>query len=242
MHFPDGAAVGKRILLIEPDASLNTASDVRWMTIVGVVGNLRQRMLPSGEFDPVVYTSYATDPPLTMQVLARASAGPAAAAAFVDTELRALDPDVPLLPVSTVDEALARRLWPQRLFGSMFAIFASIAMLLATCGLYAITSYAVSRRTREIGVRVALGADSRKVWWAVAGTTLRQLGIGVVLGTAGAAAIATVLPAFLVGTGSGNFVVLAGVVVVLVGAGIAASTVPARRAMRLDPTVALQTE
>jgi putative ABC transport system permease protein len=91
-------------------------------------------------------------------------------------------------------------------------------------------------------VRVALGADSRKVWWAVAGTTLRQLGIGVVLGTAGAAAIATVLPAFLVGTGSGNFVVLAGVVVVLVGAGIAASTVPARRAMRLDPTVALQTE
>ena len=79
-----------------------------------------------------------------MQVLARASAGPTAAAAFVDAELRALDPDVPLLPVSTVDEALARRLWPQRLFGSMFAIFASIAMLLATCGLYAVTSYAVS--------------------------------------------------------------------------------------------------
>ena len=242
MHFPDGAAVGKRILLIEPNASLNTARDVRWMTIVGVVGNVRQRLLPSGEFDPVVYTSYATDPPQTMQVLARASAGPTAAAAFVDAELRALDPDVPLLPVSTVDEALARRLWPQRLFGSMFAIFASIAMLLATCGLYAVTSYAVSRRTREIGVRVALGADSRKVWWAVTGTTLRQLSIGVVIGTAGAAAIAAVLPAFLVGSGGGNCLVLAGVVTLLVAAGITASTVPARRAMRLDPTAALQSE
>jgi putative ABC transport system permease protein len=242
MHFPDGAAVGKRILLIEPNASLNTARDVRWMTIVGVVGNVRQRMLPSGEFDPVVYTSYAADPPQTMQVLARASSGSMAAAAFVGAELRALDPDVPLLPVTTVDEALARRHWPQRMFGFMFSIFASIAMLLATCGLYAVTSYAVSRRTREIGVRVALGADARSIWWAVTGTTLRQLGIGLILGTAGAAAIATVLPAILVGTRGASYLAFIGVVVVLVAAGVTASTVPARRAMRLDPTTALQAE
>ena len=103
-----------------------------------------------------------------------------------------------------MDEALARQLWPQRLFGSMFAVFASIAMLLATCGLYAVTAYAVSRRTREIGVRVALGADARSVWWAVTGTTLRQLAIGLVLGMAGAAGVATILPAFLVGTGGAN--------------------------------------
>ena len=104
------------------------------------------------------------------------------------------------------------------------------------------TAYAVSRRTREIGVRVALGADARTIWWSVTGTTLRQLAIGLVLGTAGAAAVATVLPAFLVGTGSANLLAFAAVVIVLMVAGLVASAVPARRALRLDPTTALQAE
>jgi putative ABC transport system permease protein len=124
----------------------------------------------------------------------------------------------------------------------MFAVLASVAMLLATCGLYAVTSYAVSRRTREIGVRVALGADARGVWWAVTGATLRQLAIGLVLGIAGAAMVATALPAFLIGTGGVRLFAFAGVVIALVAAGLAASAVPARRAMRLDPVAALQSE
>ena len=128
------------------------------------------------------------------------------------------------------------------IFGSMFAIFASIALLLATCGLYAVTAYAVSRRTREIGVRVALGADARRVYWAVMGATVRQLAVGLVVGMAGAAAVATVLPAILVGTGGGSLLAFAVVAVVLVAAGLAASAVPARRAMRIDPMTALQTE
>jgi ABC-type antimicrobial peptide transport system permease subunit len=212
------------------------------VTIVGVVGNVRQRWLPSGEFDPVVYTPFARDPPPTIEVLARSASGPAAAASFVSDQVQALEPDLPLLPVITTDQYLSRLLWAQQLFGSMFTVFASIAMLLATCGLYAVTAYAVSRRTREIGVRIALGADARSVWLAVAGTTLRQLAIGLVLGTTGAVAVATVLPAILVGTGSTNFLAIAGVAVVLVTAGLVASAVPARRAMRLDPTTALQAE
>jgi ABC-type antimicrobial peptide transport system permease subunit len=127
-------------------------------------------------------------------------------------------------------------------FGSLFAAFAIIAILLAACGLYGVTSYAVARRTREIGVRVALGADGRRVWWTVTGTTLRQLAIGIVLGTAGAAAIAGVLPAILVGTGGADPVVFAAVAVVLVAVGVAASAIPARRATRLDPVTALQAE
>ena len=242
MHFQDETVIGKRILLMEPNASANTSAETWWMTIVGVVGAVRQRELASGEFDPVVYGSYAGDPPDRMFVLARSASGPAAAAAFVQDQIRALDADLPLYQVSTVDEALARRQWPQRIFGSMFAIFASIAMLLATCGLYAVTAYAVSRRTREIGVRVALGADARRVWWTVTGATLWQVAIGLVLGTAGAAAVATVLPAMLVGTGGANPFVFAGVAVVLVAAGVVASAVPARRAIRLDPVAALQAE
>ena len=212
------------------------------MTIVGVVGNVRQRWLPSGDFDPVVYAPYSADPPQTVEVLARSALGPAAAASFVGDHVRSLEPDLPLLPVMTTDQFLARMLWAQQVFGSMFAAFAAIAMLLVTCGLYAVTAYAVSRRTREIGVRIVLGADARRVWLAVAGTTLRQLAIGLVLGTAGAVAVATVLPAILVGTGGSNFLTIAGVAIVLVASGIVASAVPARRAMRLDPTTALQAE
>jgi ABC-type antimicrobial peptide transport system permease subunit len=130
----------------------------------------------------------------------------------------------------------------QRAFGSMLVAFALIAMLLAMGGLYGVTSYAVARRTREIGVRVALGADGRRIWWAVASTPLRQLAIGLVLGTAGAAAVATVLPAMLVGPGGADPVAFAAVAALLVAVGVAASAIPARRAMRLDPVAALQAE
>jgi putative ABC transport system permease protein len=92
-------------------------------------------------------------------------------------------------------------------------------------------------------VRVALGADTRAVWWTITSTTLRQLAIGLVLGAAGAAAVATILPAMLVGTGGrANLLAFTAVSVMLVGAGVAASALPARRALRLDPTSALQSE
>lgn len=239
MHFENRSAVGQRIRLIDESAP---AQDTRWLTIAGVVGNVRQRMLPSGEFDPVVYHSYVAAAPQAMTVVARSVSGPDAAAAFVSEQVRSLDADLPLRPPMTVDEALTRQLWPERLFGTMFAAFASIAMLLATCGLYAVTAYAVSRRTREIGVRVALGADARAVWWAITGTTLRQLAIGLAIGTASAAAIATILPAMLVGTVGPNLAAFVAVALVLVAAGVVASALPARRALRLNPTTALQAE
>jgi predicted permease len=242
MQFQDEPAIGKRIRLVELNAAAGAAGDSPWLTIVGVVGNVRQSMLPSGEFDPVVYGAYTADPPQGMQVLMRSPAGRAAASALVSDHVRVLDRDLPVLPVRTTDEAMAIQFWPQRTFGSIFAVVAAIAMLLATCGLYAVTTYAVSRRTREIGVRVALGADARSVWWAVTGATLRQLAIGLVLGTAGGAMVATVLPAFLVGTGSVRLFAFAVVVIALVAAGLLASAVPARRAMRLDPVAALQSE
>jgi putative ABC transport system permease protein len=242
MQFQDEPVIGKRIRLIEMNAAAGAADDSPWLTIVGVVANVRQSMLPSGEFDPVVYGPYASDPPQGMQVLMRSASGRATAGALVGDHVRMLDRDVPVLPLRTVDEALAVQMWPQRTFGSMFFVLASIAMLLATCGLYAVTSYAVSRRTREIGVRVALGADARSVWWAVTSATLRQLAVGLVLGTVGGAMVATVLPAFLVGTGGVRLLAFAVVVIALVAAGVLASALPARRAMRLDPVTALQSE
>jgi ABC-type antimicrobial peptide transport system permease subunit len=176
-----------------------------------------------------------------MRILAR-SPESSSPVSFVQEQIRALDPDRPLFAISTIDQALARQIWPQRIFGSLFAAFAAVALLLAACGLYAVTAYAASRRTREIGLRVALGADARRVWWAVTRTTLRQLAIGLSLGLAGAAAVARLLPVFLVGTGGTSVVAFAGVTILLAACGIVASAVPARRAIRLNPVAALQSE
>jgi putative ABC transport system permease protein len=242
MFFPDRPAVGNRMLLVDPNPAGSEASAAQWMTIVGVVANVRQRMLPSREFDPVVYRAYDVEPPQLMAVIARSASGPGSVASFVRGEVQTLDPDLPLFPIATVEEIQAQQLWPQRVFGSLFGAFAFVALLLAACGLYAVTAYAVARRTREIGVRVALGADARRVWWTVTRVTLRQLAIGVALGTAGAAAVATVLPAMLVGTGGAEPLVFAAVATALVAVGVAASAIPARRALRVDPAVALQAE
>ena len=148
MHFQDETVIGSRILLMAPNASADTSAETRWMTIVGVVGTPARvgvRGIRSGRR----LVPNRGDPPEDVRV-ARSASGPAAAAAFVQDQIRALDADLPLYQVSTVDEAGSLTMAATDI-GSMFAIFASIAMLLATCGLYAVTAYAVSRRTREIG-------------------------------------------------------------------------------------------
>jgi predicted permease len=243
MYFQTRSAIGARIRLGQPGSTDN--SEGVWMTIVGVIGNVRQQMLPSGEFDPVVYAAYhasVAEPPRTMQVIGRSALGAGIVTSVVRDHVQALDPDLPLFPVSTIGQALARYFWPQRVFGSMLTVFAGIAVLLAAGGLYGVASYAVARRTREIGVRMALGADARRVWWSVSGATLRQLVVGLVLGTAGSAAVATLLPSMLVGTSGADPLMFAAMAVLLVLVGLAASAVPVRRAMRLDPLAVLRAE
>ena len=177
-----------------------------------------------------------------MTILARSTSGPDAAASLVVDRVRAVHPDVPVFGVSTLEDVLMRQLSTQRLIGPLFAIVALIALLLATCGVYAVTAYAVSHRMREIGVRIALGADAPGVWWAVTSATLRQLAIGVVLGGAGAAAVSTVLPASLFGSEGLDPLLLAGIAAVLIAAGLTATAVPARRALRVDPMTTLRAE
>ena len=177
-----------------------------------------------------------------MSILARSDSDLASTVGVIRDQVRALDPELAVFNISTVQEALSVNRWPQRVFGSMFGIFALIALSLATVGLYAVTAYAVSRRTREIGVRVALGADARQVWWAVTGPTLRQLALGLLMGLAGAAAVATVLPAMVAGTAGANPLILIGVAMLMLVVGIAACMIPGLRATRLDPIAALRSE
>jgi ABC-type antimicrobial peptide transport system permease subunit len=157
-------------------------------------------------------------------------------------QVRAIDADVPVFDIRTVDEHLAMARWGQRVFGSMLAIFAGVAFVLAVVGLYAVTAYGVSQRTQEIGLRIALGAQAKQILWLVTRRASAQLAVGLLIGGAGAMAVSRVLPAMLAGTRGSDPVTLAVVAALLVAAALCACLIPARRAARLDPITALRAE
>jgi putative ABC transport system permease protein len=142
----------------------------------------------------------------------------------------------------TMDDALAQNRWLLRVFTIMFMVFAGIALVVAAVGLYAVTAYAVTQHTREIGVRLALGARPGPVIWLFLKRSLGQLAIGVAIGLGAAVALGRVLQSFLVQTSAHDPLTLLSIVVLLTVVAIAACLGPARRATRLDPLMALRHE
>src|SRR6185503_11537332 len=157
-------------------------------------------------------------------------------------EVRALDADLPLFNIRTMDENLAQQRWPYRIFGSMFALFAVIALVLSAVGLYAITAYSVTQRTQEIGVRMALGAQARQVWWLVIRAALVQLAVGLAIGMAGALGVGRLLRSLIVQQSPNDPVTLGSIATLFVLVSLAACFWPASRATRLDPVNALRYE
>jgi ABC-type antimicrobial peptide transport system permease subunit len=156
--------------------------------------------------------------------------------------IQGIDSDLAVYGVRTLDEEFDGQRWPYRVFGTLFTVFALIALVLSSVGLYATMAYSVTRRTREIGVRMAMGASTGTVLRMVLGQGLRQLGIGLVVGLAGAFGLARVLKTLLVGvtpTDPATFATISGV---LIAVGILACWLPARAAMKVDPMVALRYE
>jgi len=144
--------------------------------------------------------------------------------------------------VQTMEQALAQSRWPYRVFGSLFTIFAVIALVLSAVGIYAVTAYSVTQRTQEIGVRMALGAQASQVSWLILRQGLVQLLIGLTLGTAGALAAGPVLQALLVQIKPSDPVTLGAIAAVFTVVTVVACLIPARRATRLDPLAALRVE
>jgi predicted permease len=242
MFFPGEDPLGKRIRLIN-DGNVPGAPRFYAATIVGVAPSIRQRTFEPDP-DPIVYITHAQDFLMAMGVrlIVRARSNTGAVAALLRQEIAAMDPDVPVTNIQTLDEILARSRWSQRIFGTMFSIFAIIAIVLAAVGLYGVTAYSVAQRTQEIGIRMALGAERQQVWWLVLRRGIVQLAIGLVLGLAGALGVGRLLQSLLVGTGPADAVTLVSVSLVLVTVGVAACVWPARRATRLDPVKALRYE
>jgi predicted permease len=242
MNFPNEDPIGRRIGFTEEGPGGTVTPPASWLTIVGVAPTVRQRSMRQSDTDPVVYLSNRFQPGLNAGVLVRSRAGAAAVTPLLRAELRSIDSDLPLFQIQTLEAGLARQRWEYTIFGSMFAFFAFIALLLSAVGLYAVTAYSVTQRTQEIGVRMALGAQTSQVLWLFVRRVLVHLAIGLALGLAGAVAVGRLLQGVLVRTSATDPATLASIVGVLVSVAVIAAFWPARRAARLDPVIALRYE
>ena len=246
LHFPNEDPIGRRVTLsIDLQGGAPPAGGIPaslTATIIGVVPNLRQRDVQLPDPDPIAYLPFRTDPRGFMTLLVRSQGDPTAMTPILREEVRAIDADLPLFGIRTLDESLAQQRWPFRIFGSMFAIFALIALTLSAVGLYAVTAYAVSQRTQEIGIRMALGAQSDDVSWLFFRRSFNQISTGLSLGIAGALGVGYLFAStdLLVQNTGADPITIGGVALLLLVVSMIASIVPARRATKLDPLIALR--
>jgi putative ABC transport system permease protein len=211
-------------------------------TIVGVVRNVKHRTLKM-EFTPEIYLSTSQIPMDSVSIVARTSiSNPAAITSAVRRELAAVDRNIPLVRVRIFDDYLARALARPRFNAMLLSIFAGTALLLTAIGIYGVMAYSVSQRTSEIGIRIALGAGKTSIFRLVVGQAMAIVAISLVVGVAGAFAATRLLNSLLFGVGASDPVTFAGIVLLVSAVGFIAAWVPARRATRVDPIVALRAE
>jgi len=233
--WPHGDAVGKRVHAGGPTGK------APWYTIVGVVGIVKQYGLDL-DTRMVVYFAEKQNASNSMYIVARTSSDPSAMAAEVVGAVHALDSDIPVYDISTMDARVSRSLARQRFSMDMLGAFAGFALLLAAVGVYGVMSYLVTQGTRDIGVRIALGAQQSDILRLVLKQGMMLALVGIIAGLAGAAALSRVMGSLLFGVNSTDFATFTSVAVLLTIIAFAACYIPARRAMRVDPLVALRYE
>jgi predicted permease len=235
-YFPGGPreALGRRVRLW---------GNSEWLSVVGVVADIRQRGLDR-DVQPMIYAPFQQDRSALVRFVAfvARTATPAGVAEGIRAEIRRAAPDLPIESTVTMDEALAASVAQPRFRMVLLVLFAMAATLIATCGIYGLMAYAVTQRRREIGVRMALGADRRDVLRLVLTRALRIVVAGLVVGLAGAAGVTHVLQTFLFGVTPTDPLVFTAVTLLLMAVGLMAAWLPARRATRIDPWAALRAE
>jgi putative ABC transport system permease protein len=208
-----------------------------WLTVVGVVGNVRRRL--DREPFPTLFNPNAYDRPA---VIIKAAGDPAGILAGAREALRAVDPDVPVISLSTLDATINGTLAGPRVRSLLVGAFSVFAALLAVLGLFGLLAYAVTQQTKEIGIRMALGAEGGVVMREVLVRGIALLAVGLALGFLVTLVAARAVEPFLFQVGKADPATFATVALLLSGASLAASVVPARRAMRVDPVDALKAE
>ncbi len=231
-QWPGEDPIGRRIAVGDPSGM---------MEIVGIVGDVRHFGLESAP-RPEVYISCLQDPWPFMALVVRAQVDPLSLTGAVRDQVLAVDPEQAVYAVSTFERVIEQSTRQRRFTTLLLGIFTGVALLLALVGIYGVMSNAVSQRAREIGIRMALGARRSEVLRLVMGWGLRMVLRGTVVGLAGALALGQLLSSLLFGISPADPIVLASVVLVLIAASALAAYLPAHRASRVDPVVALRNE
>jgi putative ABC transport system permease protein len=233
--WPGTSPIGKRLKMTGQDSA------GEWRTIVGVVGDVKHVSFDT-DSPPHVYVPLAQFPRLFQYVVVRTTGDPAALAPAARAAVREIDRDQAVFRVESMDEKVAITTAWRRFYTALLGCFAVVALALAMLGVYGVTAFSVAQRRREIGIRMALGARRGSVMGLVLGQALLLAGMGVALGLAAALAIARVAASLLFGVSATDLGSFAGGALLLVALAMVASYLPARRASRLDPVLALAAE
>jgi len=234
--WPGQDAVGKRFQLFDGE------TPEAWVTVVGVAPNIVQNDYARQKIDPLVYLPYRQAPAGYMWVMARTSVPPGDLGTAFRREVQALDSDLPIFSLQTLAERLEENYRGSGRIAVLFLSFSAIALLLASIGLYAVIANAVSRRTQEIGIRMAIGATARDVLKLVFRQAMPPLGIGLIVGLATSFAVTRILNPLLVQVSPTDPIALGVAAAVLILAAMLGGLVPARRAIRTDPANAIRHE
>jgi putative ABC transport system permease protein len=234
-YWPNEDPIGKRISF---DSDRN--GQPVWREIVGVAGAIKHKALDADSRGALYFPQLQVGGGAERYLVARTASAPLALVAAVRAAIQAVDKDQPIYLVKTMDEWVAESVAQKRFSTLLLGLFAAVAMILAAVGLYSVMSYAVSQRTHEIGVRLALGAQRRDVIKLVVRQGLALTLIGVALGVAAALALTRVLQNLLYGVSATDLATFAAVVLLLAFVALLACWIPARRATKVDPLVALR--
>lgn len=235
-EWPGESAIGKRLSfgrIASAEAPLHT--------VVGVMSHLIARQVNEIPEAQVILPMQHGQGSVRWYVL-RTASDPAMLIPAVRSTMRALDPDLPLAELASMDFVVKNRMFQPRVWGSMFALFATTALVLAMIGLYGVMSYLVAQRTRELGVRMALGADRSAVLRLVLGGGARLIGAGLLIGIPAAVGMSQLLRGLLYGVSASDPLTLVAIPALLTVVALIATWIPARRATRVDPMVALRSE
>jgi putative ABC transport system permease protein len=244
--------LARRFFASENPIGLRLFSEPNQMTIVGVAGDTHNRGLDQ-EVQPEVYTPYVQDMNEMggLRLVARVSSGQnnqtnpsilSSLATSIRKQAQAIDPDEPINQVVPMNELLSNSVAGRRFQMLLLGVFAAVALVIATVGIYGVISYAVSQRTQEIGIRMALGAQTSDVLRMVVGQGMRLALIGVALGVAAALALSRVMKNLLFNVSATDPTTFTLIALLLVGVAFIASYIPARRATKVDPLIALRSE